>query len=103
MSDNINMVDALHKTIYKQDQRISELEAENERLKKENSDMNTAVNQTIVNTLTIIEDNNRLRTCIDNRIVELQQQLKTPSKCARRLENLLMIPINNSVFLTRLI
>lgn len=35
MSDNINMVDALHKTIYNQDQQIAQLKAENEMLKSD--------------------------------------------------------------------
>lgn len=58
------------------EEQLAELKAENERLEKENSDMHTAVNQTITETLIIKEDNTRLRTCIDNRIFELQQQLK---------------------------
>lgn len=69
------------KSLHKQ---IAELKAEIERLKEENADMHTAVNRTIVNTLMIKEDNNRLRTCIDNRIVELQQQLKENTKQVRK-------------------
>lgn len=65
-------------------------------MKKENADIHTAVNQTIVNTLMIKEDNNRLRTCIDNRIVELKQQLKDNTKqvCEKIIDRMQNIEFN---------
>ena len=69
MSENINMVDALHKTIYNQDQQIAELEKQ---LEEKDADI-----------IALDTDNYSFKQQIDN----LRQQLKSqPAEIVEKIK-----------------
>ena len=73
MSENINMVDALHKTIYNQNQQIAELQKQLEEKKKEIEELKESKQYFIVN--------------YDHIVDKLQKQLKSqPAEIVEKIK-----------------
>ena len=90
MSENINMVDALHKTIYNQNQQIAELQKQLEEKDKEIETKNSINN--LYKATVSLRDNDFKDLVYENN--SLKQQLKSqPAEIVEKIKEIAIIDV----------